>query len=409
VAHRKPAAARAVALLLAAAALAGGGLPVAQAGALDARPYGSSGAMALHAPVVGIEATPTGKGYWRVAADGGVFTAGDARYYGSTGAMRLNRPIVGMAATPDGGGYWLVASDGGVFSFGNARFRGSTGAMRLNRPIVGMAATPNGRGYWLVASDGGIFSFGNARFYGSTGAIRLYQPIVGMAAAPDGRGYLLAAADGGIFRFGAAKYYGSAGAACKTAAAVGITTSPNALGYWLTFADARTYAFSPSKRAPRCAPSSGTRAEAAALDLFNRLNAERAARGLAPLAWDGSLAVYAANWSRQMAASGFRHSDISQLLTSGRFGLVGENIAWGKGAGMTAGVLHVAWMKSDGHRKNMLLPGFQVVGIGVYCAPDGTMWATQNFARLASSGPAGSSGTPPTYPIVRSENGSATC
>ena len=32
--------------------------------------------------------------------------------------MRLNKPIVGMAATPDGRGYWLVASDGGIFSFG---------------------------------------------------------------------------------------------------------------------------------------------------------------------------------------------------------------------------------------------------------------------------------------------------
>ena len=34
--------------------------------------------------------------------------------------MKLNKPIVGMAATPTGKGYWLVASDGGVFSFGDA-------------------------------------------------------------------------------------------------------------------------------------------------------------------------------------------------------------------------------------------------------------------------------------------------
>ena len=39
-------------------------------------------------------------GYWLVADDGGVFTAGSARFFGSTGAIRLNRPIVGMAATP---------------------------------------------------------------------------------------------------------------------------------------------------------------------------------------------------------------------------------------------------------------------------------------------------------------------
>ena len=47
-------------------------------------------------------ATPTGAGYWLVASDGGIFTFGDAGFYGSTGAIRLNQPIVGMAATPDG-------------------------------------------------------------------------------------------------------------------------------------------------------------------------------------------------------------------------------------------------------------------------------------------------------------------
>jgi hypothetical protein len=75
-----------------------------------------------------------------VASDGGIFSFGDAPFLGSTGAMTLNKPIVGMAATPDGKGYWLVASDGGIFSFGDAPFLGSTGAMTLNKPIVGMAA-----------------------------------------------------------------------------------------------------------------------------------------------------------------------------------------------------------------------------------------------------------------------------
>jgi hypothetical protein len=120
-------------------------------------------------------------GYREVASDGGVFSFGDATFEGSTGALHLNRPIVGMAATPSGQGYWLVASDGGVFSFGDATFEGSTGALHLNRPIVGMAATPSGRGYWLVASDGGVFSFGDATFEGSTGALALSSPVVGIS------------------------------------------------------------------------------------------------------------------------------------------------------------------------------------------------------------------------------------
>ncbi len=82
---------------------------------------------------------PTAGGYWLVASDGGIFAFGDAQFYGSTGAIHLNQPIVGMAATPSGGGYWLVASDGGIFTFGDAQFFGSTGDIHLNRPIVGIA------------------------------------------------------------------------------------------------------------------------------------------------------------------------------------------------------------------------------------------------------------------------------
>jgi hypothetical protein len=53
--------------------------------------------------------------------------------------MTLINPIAGMAPTPTSRGYWLVASDGGIFAFGDAGFHGSTGAMTLNKPIVGMA------------------------------------------------------------------------------------------------------------------------------------------------------------------------------------------------------------------------------------------------------------------------------
>ena len=177
----------------------------------EARFAGSTGAIRLNQPIVGMAATPSGNGYWLVASDGGIFAFGDARFTGSTGAIKLNRPIVGMAATPSGNGYWLVASDGGIFAFGEARFAGSTGAIRLNQPIVGMAATPSGNGYWLVASDGGIFAFGDAVFRGSTGAIKLNRPIVGMATTSSGNGYWLAASDGGIFAFGDARFFGSTG------------------------------------------------------------------------------------------------------------------------------------------------------------------------------------------------------
>ena len=70
---------------------------------------------------------PTANGYRLVAADGGIFAFGDSAFLGSTGALRLAKPIVGLAATPSGQGYWLVASDGGIFAFGDA------GVLRIDR------------------------------------------------------------------------------------------------------------------------------------------------------------------------------------------------------------------------------------------------------------------------------------
>ena len=75
-----------------------------------------------------------------VASDGGIFSFGNTGFFGSTGAITLNKPIVGMASTFDAKGYWLVASDGGIFSFGDAAFEGSAGSLPLNKPSVGMAA-----------------------------------------------------------------------------------------------------------------------------------------------------------------------------------------------------------------------------------------------------------------------------
>ena len=70
-----------------------------------------------------------------------------------TGAgVVLNAPIVDVASTPSGRGYWEVGADGGIFTFGRAGYYGSTGSLVLNKPIVGMESGPGGRGYWEVAS-----------------------------------------------------------------------------------------------------------------------------------------------------------------------------------------------------------------------------------------------------------------
>lgn len=175
--------------------------------------YGTATKISLAAPIVGIAALPTSRGYWLVGADGGVFSFGAAKFYGSIPALgiKLRAPIVGVASTPDGKGYYLVAADGGVFTFGDARFRGSMGGTQLAKPVVGMAVDPTTGGYWLAAADGGVFSF-DAPYDGSLPGehITPAKPVVGMAATPFGDGYWLAGADGGVFTFGSAPFDGSA-------------------------------------------------------------------------------------------------------------------------------------------------------------------------------------------------------
>ena len=109
-----------------------------------------------------------------------------------------------------------------------------------------------------------------------------------------------------------------------------------------------------------------------------------------------------------MSVTNFHHSDLSRLF-NGRFNYVGENIAWASGPGATAGKLHLMWMQSSGHRENMLAPAFDTIGIGVHCAPDGTIWATQNFGRHNALGSAPPFTIPAQNPIVRPDQGTAGC
>ena len=163
------------------------------------------------------------------------------------------------------------------------------------------------------------------------------------------------------------------------------------------------------------APAAGSRSTAQKLasDLFDRLNAERRARGLAALDWDGDLARVAGDWSAEMASSGnFRHRDLGAaggLPGMAKFSALGENIAWVEGYPSMGNQLHVGWMRSEGHRANMLQRGFDSVGIGVVCS-GGRAWATQNFGRLdSSSAPSMGSSTPAEEPIVATRSDGVRC
>jgi hypothetical protein len=195
----------------------------------------------------------SGSGYWLVGSDGGIFSFGAAQFYGSTGALKLQRPAVGITPTSNDGGYWLVASDGGIFSFGNALFygsvpglglspAGSSNAKRLNAPIVGMVPSKDGRGYFMVAADGGVFTFGDAKFAGSCPGIGGCSGTA-VAVMPDasGNGYWLVTATGHVYSFGDAVFYGAPGP--QNAAVTSAVRTTDGGGYWILFSTGTVDAF----------------------------------------------------------------------------------------------------------------------------------------------------------------------
>ena len=151
--------------------------------------------------------------------------------------------------------------------------------------------------------------------------------------------------------------------------------------------------------------------EAIEQEITNRINTERAARGLHPLAADPLLSGYAQSWARHLAStSTFGHQNLTVILraANGRLEQAGENLFEGSGPGATdAGTAHDALMHSPGHRANILLPEERLVGVGAACA-NGSLVVVEDFGT-----PSGiallSHPTPPLDPIAAGDPGGAGC
>ena len=117
--------------------------------------------------------------------------------------------------------------------------------------------------------------------------------------------------------------------------------------------------------------------------LFAAANRERVSRGLRVLKHDPVLTRAAAFHARQMA----EHGNIShefpgepdlaaRAATAGvHFSIVSENVA----EAPETSVIHDMWMKSEGHRENLLDPNVNVAGISV-AYRDHRFFAVEDFA-----------------------------
>jgi cell wall-associated NlpC family hydrolase len=204
-------------------------------------------------PVVGMAATPDGRGYWTVTGRGVVRAFGVAEPLGEPGPEYLEAPVVAITATPDGTGYWLLTSDGTALPYGSARVlpparKGVVDASAA----VGQAVTPTGKGYWLVHADGHVDAFGDAAQVPPSvpGPLGMAAATVAITASPDGLGYWTVTSDGVVQAYGTARTFPMLPKQPTLGRVQALTSTPDGQGYWLLDTAGRVVAFGTAARFP---------------------------------------------------------------------------------------------------------------------------------------------------------------
>jgi uncharacterized protein YkwD len=130
-------------------------------------------------------------------------------------------------------------------------------------------------------------------------------------------------------------------------------------------------------------PATLSDAEARILELTN---AARKKEGLGPLKISTTLLetarAHSKNQARQdkMAHELDGKKPVDRVKAAGyKFRYTAENVAFGEG--LSIDEVFDNWMKSPGHRANILKPEFTEIGIGVGSTATGKKYYTQNFGR----------------------------
>lgn len=144
--------------------------------------------------------------------------------------------------------------------------------------------------------------------------------------------------------------------------------------------------------ASAAAPATATTHAAAEQALAGKINAERTARGLAPLAVNVQLTGVARGWTGVMASSDtMDHNPRLGDLVPAPWTALAENVGWallpGGAESEVVENLHQAFMNSPDHRDNVL-GDYNQVGVGVAVTATGKLWATVDFMAGTTPPPA---------------------
>ncbi|MGW2439049.1 sigma-70 family RNA polymerase sigma factor [Streptomyces goshikiensis] len=171
----------------------------------------------------------------------------------------------------------------------------------------------------------------------------------------------------------------SASPSPSASASASASPSPSASTASASPSPTRTKSTPPKPSAPAPAPAPpGVAGQVIAL-----VNKERAAAGCGPLTENSQLRSAAQGHSDDMAARNFFDhtnpdgADPGKRVTAAgyRWSTYGENIARGQ---QNADSVMDSWMKSPGHRANILNCAFKEIGVGIHQGAGGPWW-TQNF------------------------------
>jgi uncharacterized protein YkwD len=140
---------------------------------------------------------------------------------------------------------------------------------------------------------------------------------------------------------------------------------------------AATAASAHETRGPARAAQVKPRSDAWEAKVLKLTNARRKAHGRKPLTAAACPDRLAEHWTRHMARThDFEHQSLDPFFDCVHAHTAGENIAFGY---ETPRALVRGWMRSPGHRANILSRSFHRIGISGWRDAGGRTYATQDF------------------------------